>query len=281
MRLLIAHLADRLDAEGLDGVVWIGPATGQGNAPSAGERHILARRGRGLLRLTMMPARLPDGQERPDPACELTSHQGCALLNPSRYQQADLRTRAACTTTLLSESLCLTNSSRPRFHVVSSPHHLDLPAGTDDADRAIRGWLSTSEFGAELCDEGGWDETVWDHRTSEDTCTLLDAPALTALITALQDDLLRAYLAGSGWPHPDPPADTDTHQLFPWLVRDLCATLADHVVDSPDETPLLAYALGLPLGLSPAHPTDGDDEVGLLLLVGRTRTVALVIDANT
>ncbi len=288
IRLLVAEVAELLVRSRCHDVLRLGVAAQPDGAPIDGEWHLLFRHDDGgTTWLAMAPVPPADEEDtpRPDPACVLANHHGCVPLSGDDYRRAVRRTRMACTTALMSESLYLNNNDRMHFGVRIEPHHLDLPADPDAADREFRAWLTTSQLAMDLRDEGEWPEdteTYTGTRTEEDDNGMpvrLAVEGLDAFFSAVQEELVQGSIEISRWQEDSASTDPDDH-LIAWLIRDFLPELTDRVRDTPHEAPRLAYARGLPFGFfTDEYASEGDD-FGHLVLVGARRAVLLTIDAR-
>ena len=281
-RLLVAHVVGLL-VHGCHDVSRVEVAAVPDGERIEGELHLLFRHRAGrTARLAVAPA-LPDtgqGLGRPDPACVLAGHDGCAPLTGEDHRRAAFRTRTACTTALLSESLYLNNNDRMTFGVVVEPHRLDLTADPATVDREVLGWLEASgiledarEMG--VCPEGMGED-------GEGMPGRLDADGLKDLLAAVHDELVEGSIATSNWVDADDGHEVSTDpeaHLVTWLMRDFFAAMTDRAFGPADDGPRLAYAAGLPFGyFSDEYGSDGDD-YGFLVLVGRECAAAVTIDA--
>lgn len=276
--LLVRHTAGLLVSDAGHDVVRLAVADRPNGEAVDGELHLLFRREKGkTTRLALVPVRPNDAVRhgRPDPACVLAGHRGCAELTEEDHRRAEFRTRIACTTAVLSDFLYLNNNDAMSFGVGVETHGLDLSADPDAADRAFRAWMRGSRLWAGLHEEAYWFERLWED--DGDAPTRLDADGYAALVAAVRDELVQGSLHMSGWTEDAGPVDPDAY-LFPWVLRDFFAELADRVCGASG-VPRLAYGTGLPFGYFGDYEGNGDD-YGFLVLVGPERMAVVTIDAR-
>ncbi|WP_439677548.1 hypothetical protein [Embleya sp. MST-111070] len=270
VRLLVEHVAWLLVRDGCQEAWNVRVAAEPDGEPIEHEHHLLLRFRRDRTVRLAMAAVAPEARTpSPDPACLLAGHRGCASLTGEDLDGAVFRTRVACATGLLGEFLCLTNGDRMTFGVIVGRHRLDLPVDPDAADEMFRAWLNTSSVGDRLRDEVDWLEGEGQPVAPE---SRLKGSALTELLADSEGDTVRGFLDAAGWTAEDGNVDTDDDHLVPWLIRDVVEQWTTRVLGGTDRTPLLAYAVGLPMSGCDADDDASDmNDYGMLVLVGCER----------
>ncbi|MFI9047909.1 hypothetical protein [Streptomyces sp. NPDC053427] len=257
-RELLHALAGQLTGHA-EHLVRIDVATEPGGVPLTDELHLFGWGGDDDgFRLSIAPEESlppPAGGRWPDFADVLNGpwDQPYAMTEDA-FRYTDLALRAGCAAGLLGEFVRFNNNACMEVSVAFARHGLHLPRHSpDDADAAFRAWWLASDRWAHLENEEYWPEAGPPFQR-------LDAPALSAVLSDFEAGVLGA---------------TDGLSLHLW--RDLTATVTAHVTNGSGDTPLLAYAIGLPFDLTAGDLFDGF--YGCLLLVGPESFGLVIIDA--